>query len=75
MTDPDFERFWATEFQRLLEHTSIPGMGEASWDRRAAWLLWRALHPVPPINLEFVKDTTDASNIYRETSSASSVFD
>jgi hypothetical protein len=81
MTDPAFEKFFAEDFQRLLERTSIPGMGEASWDRRAAWLLWRAMHqqPLPTIEMAKVdgvyRDTADASHIYRGTASAPSVFD
>jgi hypothetical protein len=55
MTDPAFEKFFAEDFQRLLERTSIPGMGEASWDRRAAWLLWRAMHQQPLPTLDFEK--------------------
>jgi hypothetical protein len=57
--DPVFEKFFADDFQRLLERTSIPGMGEASWDRRAAWLLYRMLHPSAPPTLEFGRQTPD----------------
>lgn len=46
-----FEDFFAGEWQRLLEAAVIPEevMGQPegstpSWDRRAAWLLWSAMH-------------------------------
>lgn len=44
-----FERFFAEEFPRLLDATSIPasawttppaGKLDPSWDRRAAWLIF-----------------------------------
>lgn len=38
--DPDFLKFFADGFQRELEAVAIPGMADASWDRKAAWLLW-----------------------------------
>lgn len=38
--DPAFVAFFATEFQRELEATQVPGMADASWDRKAAWLLF-----------------------------------
>lgn len=40
--DPAFVAFFEGAFQRALEVTRVPGMGEASWDRRAAYLLWLA---------------------------------
>jgi len=49
--DPDFLKFFADGFQRELEAVEIPGMAHASWDRKAAWLLWterrRDAKPVP----------------------------
>lgn len=52
MADPlaDFRAFFADDFQRLLEATEIPGMEGASWDRRAAWLVFHGFNPaVDPI--------------------------
>jgi hypothetical protein len=50
--DPDFIKFFGGEFQRVLAATEIPGMADASWDRKAAWLLWserrRDAKPSPP---------------------------
>ena len=40
--DPAFLEFFAKEFQERLEGIEIPGMEGASWDRRAAYLLWLA---------------------------------
>lgn len=37
-----FLEFFAGPFQRLLETTEIPGMANASWGRKAAFLLWQA---------------------------------
>lgn len=37
-----FADFFAGPWQRLLEGTEIPGMAGASWDRKAAYLLWLA---------------------------------
>lgn len=39
-----FLTFFSGEFQRRLERLAIPGMSDASWDRKAAWLLWKAEH-------------------------------
>ena len=51
--DPAFVTFFADEWQKLLETTQVPGMPDASWDRRAAWLLWCARKPpaslLPPV--------------------------
>ena len=53
----DFERFFAgenyqgnSEWDRLLASVQVPGTPDASWDRRAAWLLWTACRPIagPP---------------------------
>lgn len=51
MTDPAFLSFFDGEFSERLRATRIPGVEAASWDRRAAWLLWQAegrAAPVPP---------------------------
>lgn len=42
MTDTprEFIDFFDKEFSALLDKTEIPGMQHASWDRRAAWLVW-----------------------------------
>lgn len=45
--DPAFVRFFDVEFQRELDVTQIPGMADASWDRKAAWLLWQARQQRP----------------------------
>jgi hypothetical protein len=47
----EFERFFDEEFPRLLDTVTDNGkalssgtpIGEASWDRKAAFLLWNAL--------------------------------
>ena len=41
-TPPDFLAFFAGPFADALRAVEIPGMETASWDRRAAWLLWKA---------------------------------
>ena len=46
--DPAFVRFFGVEFQRELDATQIPGMPDASWDRKAAWLLWCSRREAPP---------------------------
>lgn len=38
--DPDFLKFFAGDWQALLEAVDVPGMAGASWDRKAAWLYW-----------------------------------
>lgn len=49
-----FVKFFDGEFQRALRAVVIPGMETASWDRRAAYLLWQATDrgaqfaPAPP---------------------------
>lgn len=40
-----FERWFAEDFQQALEAVTIPGMPDASWDRRAAYLLWLEIEP------------------------------
>lgn len=43
-TPRDFLEFFDKEFKDMLSEADIPGMSEdASWDRKAAWLLWTAL--------------------------------
>ena len=37
-----FIRFFAIEYQQKLDQVRIPGMSNPSWDRKAAWLLWKA---------------------------------
>jgi len=37
-----FRRFFASDFDRLLMAVEIPDMADASWDRKAAYLLWLA---------------------------------
>lgn len=46
MMDPAFVAFFEGEFQRMLEAVIIPGSSGASWDRKAAYLLWRELRRV-----------------------------
>lgn len=36
-----FVKFFDGEFHRALHDVVIPGMETASWDRRAAYLLWQ----------------------------------
>lgn len=43
--DAAFVDFFAGPFQRALEAVEIPGMPGASWDRKAAYLLWSATKP------------------------------
>ena len=40
--DAAFLSFFADEFPRRLDAVEIPGMPAASWDRKAAYLLWLA---------------------------------
>ena len=40
--DPAFLEFFAGPWQRQLDAVEIPGMSGASWDRKAAYLLWLA---------------------------------
>ena len=54
--DAAFLAFFAGPFQRALEQTEIPGLPKASWDRKAAYLLWTATKsgegvlPPPPVS-------------------------
>lgn len=41
-TSNDFLAYFIGEFQAILEATEIPDMHGASWDRKAAWLLYQA---------------------------------
>ena len=38
--DQAFIEWYDGPFQAMLERSKVPGMADASWDRRAAWLLW-----------------------------------
>jgi hypothetical protein len=38
--DPEFKAFFAGDWKRLMETVFVPGMQYASWDRKAAYLLW-----------------------------------
>lgn len=40
MTPPGFTAFFDGPFAEALRAVEIPGAPTASWDRRAAWLLW-----------------------------------
>lgn len=40
--DPTFVKFFDGKWQRRLDACRIPGMDKASWDRKAAYLLWLA---------------------------------
>lgn len=49
----DFPQFFAGDWQRLLETVQVPGMPDASWDRKAAWLYWcatRLPQPMPAVD-------------------------
>ena len=48
MVDAAFLRFFERAFQKRLELVEVPGMPAASWDRKAAYLLWRAEGNVAP---------------------------
>ncbi|QDP64129.1 MAG: hypothetical protein Unbinned2301contig1004_55 [Prokaryotic dsDNA virus sp.] len=48
MTDPEFIRFFDGDWAKRLAAVEIPGMPHASWDRKAAWLLWTAERKAPP---------------------------
>jgi len=37
-----FAEYFAEEWQRTLEAVQVPGMPDASWDRKAAWLVWQS---------------------------------
>jgi hypothetical protein len=56
--DAQFQRFFEDVFPALLRDAQVPGGGTASWDRRAAWLLYLATvaphadEPDKPLNPE-----------------------
>lgn len=41
--DGAFVAFFNDEWQRMLERVTIPGMDNPSWDRKAAWLLYKTM--------------------------------
>ena len=41
---PTFDEFFQGAFQRALGAVHVPGAPDASWDRKAAYLLWRAIN-------------------------------
>lgn len=48
----DFEVFFSgpnyqgnSEWDKLLSSVRVPGMPDASWDRRAAWLVFNGFNP------------------------------
>lgn len=41
---PTFDEFFQGAFQRALGAVQVPGAPDASWDRKAAFLLWRAIN-------------------------------
>lgn len=45
--DPAFLAFFDTEWRDMLHSVSIPSLPTASWDRKAAYLLWLALNGLP----------------------------
>lgn len=57
--DPAFVRFFDVEFQRELDVTQIPGMADASWDRKAAWLLYRSRQSQQPAKPQPPKSVFD----------------
>lgn len=60
MTPPAFQQFFDGPWMEALRAVEIPGAPTASWDRKAAWLLWLATDegrqplPVPPPKQEDV---------------------
>lgn len=61
-----FLHYHAHEFQTRLAEIEIPGVPDASWDRRAAYMLWLAEGGDGPIGIpELPKRTVDAT--YRVT--------
>ncbi len=44
----DFLRWFADEFQKELAGVQVPALPDASWDRKAAWLLWRERRKAKP---------------------------
>lgn len=56
--DPDFLRFFNEEFRNRLGRANVPGLPHASWDRKAAWLLWVAEKRGAPAASEKPNDTS-----------------
>lgn len=50
--DPEFRRFFDTTWTDALHAVSLPGEPTASWDLKAAWLLWQATRPEPEALIE-----------------------
>ena len=42
--DPEFIAFFASGWQTLLDRAEVPGLADASWDRKAAYLFWQLRH-------------------------------
>ena len=70
--DPAFVEFFSGDYKSnsrwdvLLESVEIPGMPDASWDRKAAYLLWQATDggrdmPSPSVLTTDKPITTDRS--------------
>lgn len=38
--DPEFKAFFHGEWKELMDAVTVPGLPYASWDRKAAYLLW-----------------------------------
>ena len=53
MTETPFAAFFAGPFQHAMERVEIPDFATASWDRKAAYLLWlatdRGRQPLPVV--------------------------
>ena len=64
--DPAFAAYFSREFPRRLDRVEIPGMPGASWDRKAAWLLWTAEGNSPSASEMKTdsNDTTDEADIF-----------
>lgn len=65
--DPAFVDFFHNEWKDRHEAVQVPGMPFASWDRKAAWLLWVAEGRALP--------ATDMPEPTATTSDAGSLFD
>lgn len=50
---PTFDEFFQGAFQRALGAVQIPGTPDASWDRKAAYLLWRATQEGTALRIAF----------------------
>ena len=63
--DPAFLTFFDTAFRRRVETAEIPGLPNASWDRKAAWLLWLAERDERPAPLsEVAPDKSDEGSVF-----------